>query len=180
MIDSNGKLITESLTDYTKRTLLGEYATLDEFLQTWSSAKQKFFIMEELENKGVPLYDLQQQFGEDMDLFDLVLHIAYDKKPLKRTDRAEAVRQSKFFSEYKGQAREVLEALLDKYESTNLKTLEDPSLLKIKPIDQYGTPLEIAGLFGGANQYEAAVSELENKLYERVSIWFSERTNRSG
>lgn len=168
IIDSNGKLITESLTDYTKRTLLGEYATLDEFLQSWSGAKQKYFIMEELENKGVPLYELQQQFGDDMDLFDLVLHIAYDKKPIKRTDRAEAVRRSTFFNKYQGETREVLEALLDKYESTNLKTLEDPSLLKVQPIDQYGTPLEIAGLFGGPDQYESAVSELENKLYEKV------------
>lgn len=169
IIDSNGKLITESLTDYTKRNILGEYATLDEFLQTWNSAKQRYYIMEELENKGIPLYELQQQFGDDMDLFDLVLHIAYDKKPLKRTDRAESVRRSNFFSSYKGQAREVLEALLDKYESTSLRTLEDPSLLKVQPIDHYGTPLEIAALFGGPDQYEHAVSNLENKLYEKVA-----------
>lgn len=168
IIDSNGKLITESLTDYTKRSLLGEYATLDEFLQSWSGAKQKFYIMEELENKGIPLYELQQQFDDEMDLFDLVLHIAYDKKPIKRTDRAQAVRRGTFFNKYQGKTREVLEALLDKYESTNLKTLEDPSLLKVQPIDQYGTPLEIAELFGGPDQYESAVSELENKLYEEV------------
>lgn len=168
IIDSNGKLITESLTDYTKRTLLGEYATLDEFLQSWSSAKQKFHIMEELENKGVPLYELQQQFDVEMDLFDLVLHIAYDKKPIKRSDRAETVRRSAFFNTYQGKTREVLEALLDKYESTNLKTLEDPSLLRVQPIDQHGTPLEIAELFGGPDKYESAVSELENKLYEKV------------
>jgi type I restriction enzyme R subunit len=170
MIDSNGKLITESLTDYTKRTLLGEYATLDQFLQTWSDAKKKYFIMEELENKGVPLYELLQQFDEDMDMFDLVLLVAYDKKPAKRTDRAEAVRRSSFFNQYKGQARGVLEALLDKYESTSLKTLEDPALLKIQPIDQYGTPLEIAELFGGPSDYETAVSNLENKLYESVEV----------
>jgi len=168
IIDSNGKLITESLTDYTKRTLLGEYATLDKFLQSWSGAKQKFYIMEELENKGVPLHELQQQFDDEIDLFDLVLHIAYDKKPIKRKDRAEAVRRGSFFNKYQGKTREVLEALLDKYESTNLKTLEDPSLLKVQPIDQYGTPLEIAELFGGPDQYESAVSDLENKLYEKV------------
>lgn len=170
IIDSLGKLITESLTDYTRRSLLGEYATLDEFLQSWGQAKQKFFIMEELENKGVPLYELQQQFGEDMDLFDLVLHIAYDQKPLKRTDRAESVRRSAFFGKYKGMAREVLEALLDKYESTNLKTLEDPSLLRVQPIDKFGTPLEIAELFGGTDQYEGAISDLESKLYEKVEV----------
>jgi type I restriction enzyme R subunit len=168
IIDSNGKLITESLTDYTKRTLLGEYATLDEFLQSWSSAKRKYLIMEELESEGVPLYELQQQFGEDMDLFDLVLHIAYDQRPIKRADRAENVRRGKFFDKYQGKAREVLEALLDKYESTNLKSLEDPSLLKVQPIDQYGTPLEIAELFGGPDKYESAVSELENTLYEKI------------
>jgi type I restriction enzyme R subunit len=170
IIDNNGRLITESLTDYTKRNILDEYATLDKFLQTWSGAKQKFYIMEELENKGIPLYELQQQFDDEMDLFDLVLHIAYDKKPIKRADRAEAVRRSTFFNKYQGKTREVLEALLDKYESTNLKTLEDPLLLKVQPIDQYGTPLEIAGLFGGPDQYERAVSELENKLYERVEV----------
>ena len=168
IIDSSGKLITESLTDYTKRTLLGEYATLDEFLQSWEGAKQKFHIMEELENKGVPLNELQQQFGEDMDMFDLVLHIAFDQKPLKRADRAENVRRSKFFNAYKGKTREVLEALLDKYESTNLKTLEDPSLLRVQPLDRYGTPLEIAELFGGTDQYEIAVSKLESKLYQKV------------
>lgn len=168
IIDGDGKLTTESLTDYTKRTLLGEYATLDEFLQSWSSAKQKYYILDELEKKGVPLAELQEQFDDEMDMFDLVLHIAYDQKPIKRSERAENVRRSKFFSSYQGKVREVLEALLDKYESTNLKTLEDPSLLKVQPIDQYGTPLEIAELFGGPDQYEGAVSKLENKLYEKV------------
>lgn len=166
IINAEGKLITESLTDYTKRNILGQYATLDEFLQTWQNAKQRFHILEELEEKGVPLYELQEQFDDDMDLFDLVLHIAYDKKPLKRRDRAEAVRRSQFFAKYQGKAREVLEALLNKYESTRLRSIEDPNLLKLKPIDEYGTPLEIAELFGGPNQYEAAVSELEDKLYE--------------
>lgn len=166
--DADGKLITESLTDYTKRNILGEYATLDEFLQTWQGAKQRFHILEALEEKGIPLYELQEQFDDDMDLFDLVLHIAYDRKPLKRHDRAEAVRRSQFFNKYQGNAREVLEALLDKYESANLKTIEDPNLLKLKPIDQYGTPIEITNLFGGITQYQTAVSELENKLYEKV------------
>ncbi len=166
IIDSGGKLITESLTDYTKRNILGEYATLDEFLQTWQNAKQRFYILEELENKGIPLHELQQKFGEDMDLFDLVLHIAYDQKPLKRTDRAQSVRRSQFFNAYQGKAREVLEALLDKYESANIKTIEDPSILRLKPIDQFGTPVEIAQIFGGVEEYQEAISELENKLYE--------------
>lgn len=168
IIDAEGKLITESLTDYTKRNILGQYATLDEFLQTWKNAKQRYHILEELEEKGVPLFELQEQFDDEMDLFDLVLHIAYDKKPLKRSDRAEAVRRSRFFTKYQGRAREVLEALLDKYESTKLKSIEDPKLLKLNPIDEYGTPLEIAELFGGPDQYETAVSELEDKLYEKV------------
>lgn len=168
IIDANGKLITESLTDYTRRNILGEYATLDKFLQTWNSAKQRFHILEELENKGVPLYELQQQFGEDMDLFDLVLHIAYDQKPMRRHDRAEAVRRSQFFHKYQGEARNVLEVLLEKYESTKLKTIEDPNLLKLSPLDTYGTPFEIADLFGGIEGYQQAVTELEDKLYERV------------
>lgn len=170
MIDSNGKLITESLTDFTKRNILGEYATLDEFLQAWQGAKQRFHILEVLEEKGVPLYELQEKFGDDMDLFDLVLHIAYDQKPLKRHDRAEAVRRSQFFHKYQGKAREVLEALLDKYESANLRTIEDPSILQLEPIDKYGTPVEIAQLFGGTDRYQYAISELENKLYERIEV----------
>lgn len=168
MIDTNGKLITESLTDFTKRNILGQYATLDEFLQTWQGAKQRFHILETLEEKGVPLYELQEKFGDDMDLFDLVLHIAYDQKPIKRHDRAEAVRRSQFFHKYQGKAREVLEALLDKYESTNLRTIEDPSILELQPIDKYGTPVEIAQMFGGNNRYQDAVAELEDKIYEVV------------
>ncbi|HMS30840.1 MAG TPA: type I restriction-modification enzyme R subunit C-terminal domain-containing protein [Candidatus Saccharibacteria bacterium] len=168
IIDAEGKLITESLTDYTKRNILGEYATLDEFLQTWQNAKQRYYILEELENKGVPLSELREKFGGDMDLFDLVLHIAYDQKPLKRSDRAESVRRSKFFNEYQGRAREVLEALLDKYESASLKTIEDPSILRLKPIDQFGTPVEIAQLFGGIEHYQTAVNQLEEKIYERA------------
>lgn len=168
IIDAEGKLITESMTDYTKRNILGEYATLDEFLQNWKNAKQRFHILEELENKGIPLYELQEKFGNDMDLFDLVLHIAYDQKPMKRADRAESVRRSQFFNEYQGKAREVLEALLDKYESENIRTIEDPSILRLKPINQYGTPVEIANLFGGPEPYQTAVSQLEHKLYEKV------------
>lgn len=168
IIDGDGKLITESLTDYTKRNILGQYATLDEFLQTWQSAKQRYYILEELESKGVPLHELQEQFGDDMDLFDLVLYIAYDQKPLKRHDRAQAVRHSQFFNKYQGKAREVLEALLDKYESANIKSIDDPQILKLKPIDQYGMPIEIINLFGGIYEYVSAVSELENKLYEKV------------
>ncbi|HEX8762872.1 MAG TPA: DEAD/DEAH box helicase family protein [Candidatus Saccharimonadales bacterium] len=168
IIDGDGKLITESLTDYTKRNILGQYATLDEFLQTWQSAKQRYYILEELESKGVPLHELQEQFGDDMDLFDLVLHIAYDQKPLKRHDRAQAVRRSQFFNKYQGKTREVLEALLDKYESANIKSIDDPQILKLKPINQYGMPIEIINLFGGIQEYVSAVSELENKLYEKI------------
>lgn len=169
IIDSNGKLITESLTDYTRKNILGEYATLDEFLQKWSTAKQKYYILDEMVEKGIPIYELGEQFGEDVDMFDVIMHIAYGKKSLGRKTRAEKARQSKFLNEYQGKAREVLEALINKYESTNLRAIEESEILKVQPLSSFGTPIEIANIFGGIEAYQTAVNKLEQQIYEEVA-----------
>jgi type I restriction enzyme R subunit len=168
IMGADGKLITESLTDYTRKNILGEYATLDEFLQKWSRAKQKYYILDEMENKGIPVYALSEQFGEDADMFDVIMSIVYGQKPLGRKTRAEKVRASQFLSNYQGKAREVLEALIDKYESTNLRAIEEKEVLKVQPLSGFGTPMEIANAFGGIDGYESAVTELERALYEEV------------
>lgn len=168
IMGADGKLITESLTDYTRKNILGEYATLDEFLQKWSAAKQKYYILDEMENKGIPIYALSEQFGEDADMFDVITSIAYGQKPLGRKTRAEKVRDSQFLNKYQGKAREVLEALIDKYESTNLRAIEEKEVLKVQPLSNFGTPIEIANAFGGIDAYETAVNELEQALYEET------------
>lgn len=166
IMGADGKLITESLTDYTRKNILGEYATLDDFLQSWSAAKQKYFILDEMDNKGIPIYALSEQFGEDADMFDVITSIAYGQKPLGRKTRAEKVRASQFLNKYQGKAREVLEALIDKYESTNLRAIEEKEVLKVQPLSSFGTPIEIANVFGGIDEYEAAVTALGHALYE--------------
>lgn len=168
IMGADGKLITESLTDYTRKNILGQYATLDEFLQKWSAAKQKYYILDEMAEKGIPIYELGETFGEDADIFDVIMHIAYDKKPLGRKTRADKARQSKFLNEYQGKARQVLEALIDKYESTNLRAIEENEILKVQPLNAFGTPYEIANIFGGIDAYETAVNKLEQELYEEV------------
>lgn len=170
IMGADGKLITESLTDYTRKNILGEYATLDEFLQTWTTAKQKYYILDEMAEKGIPIYELGETFGEDTDMFDVIMHIAYGKKPLGRKTRADKARQSKFLHEYQGKAREVLEALIDKYESTSLRAIEEKEVLKVQPLTKFGTPIEIANIFGGIDEYETAVHKLEHELYEEVGV----------
>ena len=149
-----------------RKNILGEYATLDEFLQKWSSAKQKYFILDEMAEKGIPIYELADAYGKDADMFDVVTSIAYGQKPLGRKTRAEKVRHGRFINQHQGKAREVLEALVDKYESTNLKAIEERGILKVQPLDSFGTPIEIANLFGGIDGYEEAVGRLAGELYE--------------
>lgn len=167
-IDSSGKLITESLTDFTKRNILGEYATLNEFLNAWNKADRRSAIIDEIIDRGVPLEELREQVGYDVDLFDLVLHIAYDKKPIKRRERVEAVRRSSYLNKYQGKARDIVDALLDKYSDTDINSVEDIEVLKVDPFRQYGAPLEIVSWFGGADKYREVVNELEKQIYEDV------------
>ena len=167
--DANGKLITESLKDYTRKALAREYATLDDFLRRWSSTEKKQAIIDELSEQGVffdALADeIGRQSGKAFDPFDLVCHVAWDMPPLTRKERAEQVKKRNYFTRYGEQARRVLEALLDKYADEGVAHIEETQILTIAPFTEFGTPLEIIRAFGGLDQYQRAVNELEQALY---------------
>lgn len=161
----DGRLITESLNDYTRKAVHNNFASLQDFLNRWTSADRKQAIVEELENEGILLEALADEVGAGFDPFDLVAHVAFGQKPLTRRERAENVKKRNYFAKYEGVARAVLEALLDKYADEGLSNIEDPKVLKIQPFDQYGTPSEIVDVFGGKEKYFQAIRELEENLY---------------
>ena len=161
----DGKLITESLNDYTRKAVNRNFASLNDFLRKWTSADRKQAIVEELENEGILLEALAEEVGQDFDPFDLIAHVAFGQKPLTRRERAENVKKRNYFVKYGEKARAVLEALLDKYADEGLTNLEDPKVLKVQPFDKYGTPVEIIQSFGGREQYFQAVKDLEQQLY---------------
>ncbi len=163
--DANGKLITESLKDYTRKTLAKQFASLDDFLNRWSSAEKKQAIIEELANQGVFFEALAEEIGRDCDPFDLICHIAWDMPPLTRKERAEKVKKRNYFTKYGDKARRVLEALLDKYADEGIEQIEETQILTIAPFTEIGTPIEIVRTFGGVEQYQQAVRELEQALY---------------
>ena len=163
--DNDGKLITESLKDYTRNAILGEFASLDAFLQRWTTAEQKQAVLTELEQQGVFFNELAEQVGKDLDPFDLVCHVAFDQPPLTRRERADNVKKRNYFAKYGEQARAVLEALLDKYADEGIGTIETVNVLNVQPLTTFGTPVEIVRLFGGKAQYENALRELETALY---------------
>lgn len=165
----NGKLITESLRDYTRNCVRKQYATMHDFLLRWSSADQKRAIIEELSDQGVlwePLAkEVEQKLGKQLDAFDLVCHVAFDQPPLSRRERADNVKKKNYFTKYGDHARQVLEALLDKYADTGIENIEDIKVLTIDPLSRLGTPPELVGAFGGKPQYLKALQELEQLLY---------------
>lgn len=166
----DGKLITESLRSYAKKTLQKDYKTLDEFLRRWTDAEKKQVIIEELEMLGVSLDGLRDEVknGEAFSAFDLLCHVAYGQPPLTRKERAEQVKKRNYFAKYEGKVRAVLEALLDKYADEDFGSLENARVLHLKPFDEIGTPVEIVkGLFGGRSAYEAAVKSLQAELYRK-------------
>jgi type I restriction enzyme R subunit len=169
--DAAGRLITESLKDYTRKALAREYATLDDFLRRWSSSDKKQAIIDELSEQGVffdALADeVGKQSGKAFDPFDLVCHVAWGMPPLTRQERAEQVKKRNYFTRYGEQARLVLEALLDKYADEGVAHIEETQILTIAPFTEFGTPLEIIRAFGGLDQYQQAVHELEEALYAR-------------
>lgn len=164
-LDSNGRLITESLKDYTKNGILKEFRSLDDFLSRWNSAHQKKAIITELESQGIILENLMEEVKKDLDIFDLVCHIAWDKPALTRRERAEQVKKRNYFTKYGDQARMVIEALLDKYADEGIENIEDLSVLRIEPFSKIGTPAEIIRIFGGRDKYLHAIEELEHELY---------------
>ncbi|AKB51474.1 Type I restriction-modification system, restriction subunit R [Methanosarcina barkeri str. Wiesmoor] len=161
----DGKLITESLKDYTRKTLLKDFESLDSFLKYWNEAEKKQEIISELEERGVLFDALAEEVGKDLDPFDLVCHVVFDRPPLSRKERAERVKKSDYFSKYGENAQEVLDALLDKYADDGIEDLESLNVLKVQPFDMMGTPLEIIKRFGGKNNYLEAVKGLENQIY---------------
>jgi len=163
--DENGKLITESLKEYTKKTLTKEFSSLNEFLQKWSCAEKKQAIIEEMANEGVFFEALKAEIGKELDPFDIVCHVAWDMPPLTRRERAENVKKKNYFAKYSEQAKRVIAALLDKYADEGVVPIEEPQILSINPFSDFGTPMEIIKAFGGMEQYEKAIKELENEIY---------------
>ena len=168
-LDANGRLITESLKDYSRKSLRKAYASLEEFLTVWTTAEQKQAIVDELANRGLFLEELAEQVGRDYDAFDLICHVAFDQPPLTRRERAEKVKKRHVFAKYGASTRAVLEALLDKYADGGIKSVESLEILKVDPLTHFGTPIEIINLFGGKNNYLAAIQELETALYQKAA-----------
>lgn len=165
----DGRLITESIRDYTRVCVTKQFASLDEFLRKWSDADQKKAIIKELEEEGVfwePLsMEVERKLGKQFDPFDLICHVAYGQPPLSRRERAENVRKRDYFTKYGEQARKVLEALLDKYADTGIENIEDLKVLQLEPFSTMGTAPEIVKSFGGKPEYLKALKELEEILY---------------
>ena len=164
--DKDGKLVTESLKDFSKRSILNEYASLNDFINKWNSTDRKQAILDELKEQGVLLDELRKDVGnEDIGDFDLILHIAYDKKPLTRYERVNKVLKKGYLYKYSEMAQNILKDLLEKYSDNNELELTDTKILQLKPFEGYGSPMEIVDVFGGKEKYIEAVEELEDELY---------------
>ena len=168
-MDSNGDLITESIRDYTRKKVTEEYSSLDDFLKNWTAAEKKTAIIEQLESQGVLFEAIADVVGRDYDAFDLICHVAYGQKPLTRKERANNVKKRDAFTKYGEQARTVIAALLNKYSNQGLRVIESLDVLKVDPLDEIGTPVEIIRIFGGKEEYIAALKELENYLYDTAT-----------
>ena len=164
-LNAQGKLVTESLRDYTRINLLKKYDSLDRFLQTWQQADRKAALLQELEGQGVLLDALADEVGKDLDPFDLLLHVAYDQPPLTRRERAQRVKKRNVFTQYGPVARKVLDALLDKYADEGIATIESNEVFKLQPFTDLGSPVELVRSFGGRPQYLSALQALEQALY---------------
>ncbi len=164
--DHTGKPITSSLKDYTKEIIKGKFASLEDFLRTWNNAEQKEVIINELQQQGVMVEALYQAVDRQVDLFDLICHVAYDMPPLTRRERAENVKKRNYFTKYGDQARKVMEALLEKYADEGITNIESIEVLRVNPFDEFGSPLEIIQNFGSKKGYLEAVKELESELYK--------------
>jgi type I restriction enzyme R subunit len=165
-LDESGKLVTESLRDFTKKTLRKRFASLDDFLKRWKSAERKQAIVEELAAEGLPLDPIVEELGKDLDPFDLICHVAFDRKPLTRRERAESVKKRDVFTKYGGQARAVLDALLTKYADEGVLTLDDANVLKIAPFTAMGSVVQLIKAFGDRQGFERAVREMQAVIYE--------------
>jgi type I restriction enzyme R subunit len=168
-LDENGRLVTESLRDFTKTALKKRFASLDDFLKRWKSAERKQAIIEELEAEGLALDAIADELGKNLDPFDLICHVAFDKKPLTRRERAENVKKRDVFTKYGGQARAVLDALLEKYRDEGVLNLDDANVLKIAPFSAMGSVVQLIKAFGGKEGFEKAVHELQDAIYQETA-----------
>lgn len=168
-LDENGKLVTESLRDFTKTALRKRFASLDDFLKRWKSAERKQAIIEELEAEGLALDAVADELGKNLDPFDLICHVAFDKKPLTRRERAENVRKRDVFTKYGPQARAVLDALLEKYLDEGVLNLDDANVLKVTPFTAMGSVVQLIKAFGGKAGFEKAVHEMQDELYQETA-----------
>jgi len=164
--DSDGGLVTENLKDYTRRKTREQFESLDAFLRVWSDAEKKMAVIEEMKEQGIFFDELQKEVGMEYDPFDLLCHVAFDKEPLTRSERARKLRQDTYFDKYGEEAREVLSALLDKYADEGIENVERKDVLKVHPLSSLGSPLDIAKRFGGPAQYQEAIQEMEDRLYQ--------------
>ena len=168
-LDENGKLVTESLRDFTKKALKKRFSSLDDFLKRWKDAERKQAIIEELEAEGLPLDPIAEELAKDLDPFDLICHVAFDAKPLTRRERADNVKKRDVFAKYGDQARAVLDALLAKYADEGVLNLEDTEILRIPPLSGLGMPAQLIKAFGGRNGFVEAVHEMQSALYSEAS-----------
>ena len=165
--DSDGKLVTESFKDYTRKTVMQQYATVEEFRKHWNQADRKQVIIDELASQGVIWKALEDDVSRDLDPFDLICHVAFDQPPLTRKERANNVKKRNYFGKYSEDAKQVLDNLLEKYADEGVTEIESKNVLKVAPFDRMGRPMEIVRkAFGGAAQYDAAIKDLEGALYD--------------
>lgn len=163
---ADGRLITESLKDYTRKNIDQSFGSLDEFIQRWTASEKKEVLLAELAEQGILLEALREEVGKELDDFDLICHVAYDQPALTRKERAEQVRKRNYFAKYGEKAQAVLNALLDKYEQEGITTIEQGSILKIQPLNQLGSPVELVRAFGKGKDFEEAIKELEREIYK--------------
>jgi len=166
-LDSSGKLITEKLVDYTKKGIKKDYRTINDFLEKWNVLDQKRVLIEELQQKGIIFDCLRETIpnGKQYDPFDLILHVAYGKKPKTRSERAKKVKKDSYWDKYGEKAREVINTLLEKYADEGIENLEDAEVLRVEPLRRFGRPLEIMKLFGGKLKYKEMIKEIGARLY---------------
>jgi len=165
--DSDGKLVTESFKDYTRKTVMQQYATVEEFRKQWNQADRKQIIIDELASLGVIWKALEDDVSRDLDPFDMICHVAFDQPPLTRKERANNVKKRNYFGKYSEDAKQVLDNLLEKYADQGVTEIESKNVLKVAPFDRMGRPMEIVRkAFGGAAQYDAAIKDLEGALYD--------------
>jgi type I restriction enzyme R subunit len=167
--DQHGRPITTSLKDHTKDIIKEQFASMDDFLNKWKNSDRKEAIIAELIEQGVMVEALYEAVEKQVDLFDLICHIAYDQPPLTRKERANNVKKRNYFTKYGEQARKVLEALLEKYADQGIENIENIQILTVPPINEFGSVTEIIKAFGNREEYEKAIKELENELYKSIA-----------